>query len=285
MAFLLALTACETQDNDIAASYLFESVQEIENMSDEQLIELAQELFDRRNPVSKFNVPDFLTPDDFGIEIGSGIDFEKWHQRQTSVNSRRNAQQDAESFFEWYQWGTEYTLDFIGENNYYYSFRTTYIQNYCVMLDNGSYQDSYERAWRLLIYKNNALNYNSDGVPQLARRMLNKKSVRDILDLITWFYVNEHYNYDRHQQSTRVIYRQVEETNDHGGGFIYTYYFITLGLNPNERTDWMYSAQSGVHRTFINGKTGEISDLSSDILKIAYIPLTNKIFMLPGEID
>jgi len=276
--FLMALLGCNNSRTEGSNSDIFENIYEIEYMTNEQLIELAQDLLTGLNLVSKFDVPNFLKPDDFEVEIGSDVDWEKWIQTQISVNSRNNAKKEAENFFKRYDKFHDFTIDFLGENDYYYSFRATYIQEYSVSLaDGGSDGGSETQAYRYLIYKNRAVDYTSDGVPQLAKQMLNKKSVRDILDLITYFYVSDYYNYDRHKELTRVIYRQVEETDNHGGGFIYTYYFITIGINPDDLTnaEWYYSAQLGIHNTFINGKTGQISNLSSDIQRITYIPWEN----------
>jgi len=274
--FVSSLTSCDIQDiAEGSNSDIFENIHEIEYMTDEQLIELAQDLTGF-NFVSKFDVPNFLKPDDFGVGLGNNVDWEKWSQTKKSVNSRNNAKKEAEDFFRRYDKFHDYTIDFIGENDYYYSFRVTYIQEYSVSLADGGHAGGFEtHAYRYLIYKNKAVNYTSDGVPQLTKRMLNKKSVRDILDLITYFYVSEYYG--RHEEVTRVLYRQVEETDNHGGGFIYIYYFITIGTNQGDLTnaEWLNSAKLGIHIDFINGKTGQISTLSNDILKIAYIPWEN----------
>lgn len=270
-ALMLGLTACNNDGDNLKA------IQEIESMTDERLIELAQDLLTGLNLFSKYDVSDFIKPDDFGVELESVLYWERWHQLQTSANSRESAKQQAESFFETNYKGIEYTIDFIGENDYYYSFRITYEEelHFHFSDDNdewGSDSVYQTQTWRYLIYKDSAVNYTSDGVPQIEKKMLKQKSVRDILDLITYFYVSEHYNYGRHQQLTRVLHRYVEKTNDHGSGFIYTYYFVTIEITGEEPEERKYWSQLGVHRDFIDGKTGEISDLSNEIQKTALMP-------------
>jgi len=253
--------------------HVFQPVQKIEEISDEQLIASAKDLLIGINLVSKFckfDVSDFLNPD-FDIKIGIDVDWEYWNQLQPSADSREDARKIAENDF-CKNHRQDYTLEFIGESDYCYSFRIIFEQGLAwdAVDENGKFSisgiDYFTHAYRYFIYKNSALEY-AYNTPFLKSQMLNEKSIRDILDLRTYFYVSEYWKYGRHQQLSRVVYRDVQEADDYG--FIYTYYFVTIELNEQKEQ----YAQLGVHQTFIDGKTGQTSVLLNEIRKSAYMEI------------
>ena len=266
---ILGVTACADQDTT-AGDNEFAIIQNIE-LTEDQIVDLAQELLSQFNIESMFDVPDFFKPDDFGVELGSGVDWERLRQVQASGSSRESAEQEAVNFFEWrYGSHLEHTIEFIGENEYYYAFRIIYEQEMRVSPVEGSHFGvPVTSAARYIVYKDSAVYFTSDGVPQITSQMRNRDSIRDILDTITFFYARESFFYGRHPDVTRIINRQIAETADHGGGFIYIYHFIDIVWC--EQTTSLY-AEFGAHHLFIDRDIGAISVLLSEVIRAVRLP-------------
>ncbi|MDR2559061.1 MAG: hypothetical protein LBC86_05905 [Oscillospiraceae bacterium] len=166
--------------------------EEIENMTDEEFLEMFLN--------DEFLIPDIYMPDDFGIRLLADESFTYSYGNQDMITSAESAEQHIREVWESSQ--VQITaLDYIGENDYYYSFHS-------IMTWDGGYTALH----RHLIFKSNAVfSHNSRAVIG----MLDKQSFTDVADIMfsaMWFGLPE---------VNTVIYREVEETED---TYVYTYY-------------------------------------------------------------
>jgi hypothetical protein len=196
---------------------------EIENMTDEEFLDA---FMNDRLPAA-----DIYKPDDFGAELiegemfgclSGGVAYGRDRYGNLAVypvNSRRSAERlirDA------YHYCEIEKIDYIGENEYYFSFRTGMVIT-----------DDYEKPLRtntarMLVFRDDAVSANlygegeNRGYVQAIRR-LDKKSVTYILDLLT---------YTAHFQSPdiKILHREVQETD---AMFIYTLYEAWRWREPN----------------------------------------------------
>jgi len=182
----------------------------VENMTDEQLIEEVH-----KN--GKFAVPGFNVPVDFGVGL-QGKEF--WHHSSTkSVSTIEDARNEIKELAS-LQNPVTHTIDYIGENEFYYEFRLTYARE----------GDQDNIAMRSIVYKesarfcafDNAIGYYSE------IRALDGDSVLRLLDLDTFFQIIN-------WESAKVIQRDFEETDSQ---YIYTYYRVLItfgdwGLNDS----------------------------------------------------
>ena len=185
----------------VIKSDLFSSAKEVESMSDERLLEL----FASDNYL---NIPNFYVPDNFGVPF---IDGEQWGG-SISSSSAKSATQAVSQIeeFGFVKSSDSYDIEYIGENQYYYSFRIT-----CSHIDNET-MEPFAHIYRYFVYKESAkyITFNNQTGYYFEIRALDKKSVLDLLDFeaYLWF-----------RSGTSIIYRDFEETATE---YIYTFYTI-----------------------------------------------------------
>lgn len=196
-------------------------------MTDEQLIEEVYK-------TNKIDVPDFHIPDDFGVSLG---DKESWQQSTTkSVSSITDAEKEIKEFAS-AQNPVESTIDFIGENDFYYEFRLAYTRE----RETGNLI-----SMRILVYKESAMfcTFNDQTGYYFEIRALDRDSVLHLLDLKAFFDI---INWD----SARIIRREFEETDNE---YIYIYYRVSItggdwGLNDQaviEKIKYVVDKATGV---------------------------------------
>ncbi|MCL2397064.1 MAG: hypothetical protein FWC93_03265 [Defluviitaleaceae bacterium] len=238
-------------------------------LTDDQIIHLARDLLMQPSRANMFDVPSFRKPN----VSGEGFDIrmpdnlistrysspgqERWDQPQTSADSRESARQTLQE-------GPDRTANFAGESKYYYAFIVVYQTLMSVSpVEGPHFTQSIINTSRQIVYKDRAVSFDSDGTPRIARRMmLNTRSVRDIMDIMTFFHIHSN---NRHQGAVRVIDRQITRTSRHGGGFIYVYHYVGLSR------DALY-ARLRVRSSFISRRTGEVSTLSDETIKVVRMP-------------
>jgi len=190
-------TTTVTEPSTTIGSAFYSNAEEVEAMTDQQLINEVKQ-------TDKFRVPGFCEPDDFGVPLASG---EIWQDVFTSSASTVNEARDIAVSFAAAQHPLWYTLDYIGENNYYYEFRLVY---------NGTYLPDLFYTNRLVMYKTSAkyCTFDSHSGYNLQIRALDSRSVLDILDLEAYFL-------NCLWASQSIIYREFKDT---GSEYVYTYY-------------------------------------------------------------
>jgi hypothetical protein len=202
------------------------STEEIENMTDEQLI---NEVYGN----NKISVMDFYEPDDFGINLEE----KEWWYVIWEYNALTVV--DAEEvvlLFANKHSPRSYSIDYIGENDYFFTFRLKYSIH----------------VVRFIVYKESAFSCTSTSDVEI--HVFDKCSVKNILDSVFFLW---HANW----ASARIIYRDFYETDDE---YIYTFYhtYIVSG-------DWGVNSTAvlGKKEIKVNKKTGKCINLfSSDYL-------------------
>lgn len=229
-------TACDNTDYFLERYNVYNSAAEVENMSDKQLLE---EVYLE----NKFYISDFYKPDDFGVKLKEN---EWWHQLQlNSVDTVEEARNEVDSFA-LMQNPASYTIDYIGENEYYYQFSLTY----------SAVNVPVTYIFRVIVYKESAkyCTFNSQDGYYYEIRALNKKAVLELCDLNTFFSVASLY-------SERVLYREISETEDE---YIYTLYAAYI-IGGDWGIDDTACLVKGGYK--IDKISGEITRLESQTLK------------------
>jgi hypothetical protein len=232
-------------DYRVGSNQVFLSENDVLNMSDKQLIEEAYGNI-------KFPIPDFYLPDDFGVAFEIG---EVWTDTKLSSASSVEEARAAVESVALMQYSLSYSIDYIGENEYYYQFRLSYPSHN---------QTDLPYITRILVYKENAMycTFNNRDGGAVEIRMLNPKSVTDLLDLSVFM---SHYSW----RSARAIHRELIETPNE---YVYTYYtaFIVHG-------DWGMTDTACLSKTVVkvNKYNGKIQRLESQYLKQISIPDTH----------
>jgi hypothetical protein len=215
---------------------------EIENITDEELINLAYKK-------DKIAVSDFYTPDDFGIALK---DKEWWHEVTLNpISTFEGAEEEVISFVFMQNPGS-HTIDYIGENNFYYEFRVEYINRSWeeYLKNRGESLEEYTYTSRIIVYKESAkyCTFNSQTGYYAEIRALDKDSVQNLLDLEA--FMSNHQLY-----TANIIYRDFVETDNE---YVYTYYrtYIAGG-------DYNVNCEAVLEKmeTSINKKTGEYKGL------------------------
>lgn len=183
--------------DSLIKSALFNSAEEVENMTDKQLLELATRIY-------RLDIPGFYAWEDLGVPFAEN---ECWcGSLPTSASSVTEAINKIEEFFIANS-AARHTIKYLGENKYYYLFRIT---------SPGTNPNTY--SFRYLVYKDSVkcYSYNSDtGKDDVKFNALDKQSVLELLDLevslsyVLWY--------------SQVVYRDFEETDNE---YIYTLYMI-----------------------------------------------------------
>ncbi|MCL2755194.1 MAG: hypothetical protein FWD35_05730 [Oscillospiraceae bacterium] len=256
LATTLVLSACsEKPEGSVSSEHNRNTtgesltLQEVNELTQEQLNEILRNLsvdFSARN---RFDVFGFVTPDEFGLPLGDEVTWEAWLSLPNSANSVGEAKQeiinsvtDAKR--------TDAVIEFIDENEYYYTFRMVYEQTIvaCFTESGCSYSD-YMHANRFVVFKNSAVDMTNS---RISANMLHAGSIRDLLDLHTFFYANQ----GRHWQTPKIIFRELTEVD---GGFIYVYYYVEHGTENDLDT-----AQLGKFEIFIDAQTGDFVSLTEN---------------------
>jgi hypothetical protein len=172
------------------------TAQEIEDMTDEEFLDAFLN--------NKFVIPSIYMPDDFGVPLIKGeYRTYSWGNPGAAVCVESAEQLIINPGFIYHE------LEFIGENDYYYSFRIT-----------TTFFDGDIAAIRWFIFKDGVVS----GFDRAVIHMLDTQSFTDIADIMfsaMWFTLLD---------DCRVIYRDVEETE---GTFIYTYYLAEKAPRTN----------------------------------------------------
>jgi murein DD-endopeptidase MepM/ murein hydrolase activator NlpD len=182
--------------------------QQIEGLTDEQFLDMFMN--------GKFITPnDIYIPDDFGVPLdeSENAGFVFLTPVLYTVGNNHFAPVDSveTAILRLTNNGTKSysTVEFIGENDYYFAIHTT-----------DSWIDykgeSMSNSIRWLVPRDSAMAPHESEFSGFSIRMLDKQSVTDILD--AWLLCNSHRNLPAW---ATVLYRSVEETDD---SFIYTYY-------------------------------------------------------------
>jgi hypothetical protein len=196
------------------------TTEQIENMTDEEFFIEVQKIKHRE---SVFGVADFYMPDDFGVELIEGE--YRWWIYNKSADSFEEAKELATSDIWKY---TVSSIDFIGENDYYYIFRVNRVYE--------TDDKEYVMINRELVFKSSAIYidyYILDDFPVSYYKFpnrdivnLNRQTVQDLLDISAFFAYLPQQN-PEHSQHMRIIHRVVEETEDE---YIYTLYYVSYGI-------------------------------------------------------
>ena len=234
---------------------------EIENITDEQLINLVYK-------EDKIAVADFYTPDDFGVALKEK---EWWHEITLNpISTFADAEKEVTSFVFMQNPGS-HTIDYIGENDFYYEFRVEYINRSWeeYLKYHGKSLEEYTYTSRIIVYKESVkyCAFNSQTGYYFEIRDLDKDSVKNLLDLDA-FLCNHQFH------SANIIYRDFVETDNE---YIYTYYRTFITGN-----DWNVNCKAVLEKmeTSVNKKTGEYIGLWKNgpekfqILKEVSIPGT-----------
>jgi len=210
---------------DIAAS-------EVERMTDEQLFAIA------RQESHFHDIPDFHMPELFGVPLEQwdeeNYENERWLVATLdSATTREEAIEEIERFINSRENTDSYTIEFVGENKFYFTFRLqyTWTQRWYPF-------DSITRTQRVLILNDNIKN---NYFRQRYFRTLDKDTIATVLDIETYLFCIGH---------DRVFHRQIEETRTQ---FIYTYYTV---IGSGAVWDTITLARSQIR---INKATGEFS--------------------------
>lgn len=217
----------------LVKSILFKSAREVEAMSDAQLLEFAAGRYTA-------TIPGFYEKSDLGVPLKDG---ETWGAiSPSSANSVEEAIGQIKEFG-FLRDAVSCDIAYIGETEYYYSFRITHTSDVL-----GSEPDKRELVTyteRYLVYKEKIKFYshNVNTGWTIRFRVLDSKTVRELLDLE----VSLDFNCGR----SPSLYRDFEETNSE---YVYTYYSVcTVG------GDWGMSDTAVLEKTVtrVNKKTGE----------------------------
>jgi hypothetical protein len=194
----------------------FASAQEVENITDEELLSFAE-----RQHLGIIDVPDFFMADTFGVPLMQG---EIWQTFQhKSVSSRSEARQEVEKIVSGII-DCIYTIEFIGENEYYFSFRLD-----CTYNSPFSHSQNARRTiYRIKVYKDSVMsNFFTNSGYYGVIHSLDKDTVRNLIDLYVL----------TGSSSKRILYRTLHETDNE---YIYTFYSVSAerrtGAPPNEIT-------------------------------------------------
>ncbi|MCL1866509.1 MAG: hypothetical protein FWF82_03790 [Oscillospiraceae bacterium] len=228
------------------------NVADIENMSDERLIE---EVYKQ----NKFAVAGFFTPDSLGVDLiekqyydGKTLKTAKEHYNGTgltSATSQKEAEQIMYDFLD-KQNGTGKSVEYLGENDYYYMFRAEYTHEW-------DFSSKVMYIMRRVVFKEDALyrTFNNQVGSYNEIRALDGKSVLDLLDTMTFFRFIQ-------WTSARVIHREFEETDSE---YLYTYYAVSITYG-----DWGINNTAVLEKSCIgvDKKTGKITyHINSEYIK------------------
>ena len=228
----------EPVDYTPPAPYVYNSAEEVESMTDEQLI---KHISRKNEGFYGLGVPDNL-----------GVDFEPEEYWSLTFLSASSAEEAREILIETRKSQT-ICLTYIGENDYYYSFQ--YKQSY---MDNlyGEMQLS-SRTERFIVYKESVMFfiYNSQHDRGAIICALDKDSVLAIMDTRMFSSYNA-------MGGVSVIYREIEEFEDE---YVYTYYWTDVNYG-----DWGWSDIYGFvtlnkNEVVISKVTGEVIGKNTEI--------------------
>ena len=228
--------------------YHFHSAEEVEQMSDEDLIFIAQN-------ASRYETADFLGEGDFAQIDLYGVPLKEecnervtvnffWHrdlQGELDVTAsipekefNRLVQEDIESIY-FYAGGKEPGEDtgwvvlneetvFCGENDTYAEYSIRYTDRNSVYLDNALTTTDIPRAYREIYLKNYILETNDEELRGYLLGELSLDYVKEQLDVL-------------HSGYEPIIYREIVETKKE---YIYTYYYTGMshgdyGVNDEAR--------------------------------------------------
>lgn len=212
-----------------------EIVYMLDNITDKQLADIS---YYRNEKLNK----DFHIPDNFSVELEKGTfgngEFyyrEKWYIVNGSFPSLEAANNMMTSYAD-----EEYSIDYIGENDYYYEFREV--------------DKSTSPTYRYLLYKDSIVKYKdyflfSDGTKgyRFTDMVFQKKDYETILTIMDL-------------ENLDTFYRSFKENNHE---FIYTSYEITRVVGDYNLNDECYLEKTEVR---IDKNTGEI--LSNNKIEI-----------------
>jgi len=216
---------------------LYKSADEVESITDEQLI---KEVSGR----PKFLLSSFYNPDEFNLLMAEG---ETWHEIMLNSASTVDDATKIVKSFALMQTPLSYNISYIGENNYLYAFRLAYKAS--------SNQLTYKL--RIVVYKDKAkfCSFNPNYGYNLVIRALDKKSVTELLDLEVYF---QHYRF----LTSKVLYTEIKET---GNEYIYVYYTAY-----NNMGDWFVKDRATLTKTEIRiSKTDGSRQVTKDTIKYA----------------
>ncbi len=231
---------------------LYKSAKEVESISDGRLI---NHYLQKDESV----IPDFYEPDDFGVKPEQG---ETWHEISSNSVCTADAAKNEVNDFAFKQKPASHTVDYIGENNYYYEFRLRYTL--------GKTPESAVYTVRVIVYKDSAkyCGFSSQTGYFAEICALNRSSVLELLDLEVFL----------HYGAGNTVYRELTET---GGEYIYTLYRIGGGSG-----DWNVNDRVTLEKITlaVNKKTGAYKTMKSigfnasqrQVLKDLEVPGTAK---------
>lgn len=245
-------TQGETVPNISEGLVLYKSAKEVESISDERLINHYLQK-------DEFVIPDYYEPDDFGVRPEQG---ETWHEISSNSVCTADAAKDEADAFALKQKPASHTVDYIGENKYYYEFRLRYIL--------GKTTESAVYTVRVIVYKDSAkyCGFSSQTGYFAEIRALDRSSVLELLDLEVFL----------HYGVRNTLYRELTET---GGEYIYTLYRIgggsgDWGVNDRvtlEKITLAVNKKTGAYKTI---KSKDFNASQRQVLKDLEVPGTAK---------
>ncbi|MCL2638048.1 MAG: hypothetical protein FWD48_06705 [Oscillospiraceae bacterium] len=245
------------------------TAEELESISDEEMIAIALELH------SDFVLPEHHTFDDFGVPLKEGRGWpygeqEEWGIMHYSAASREEVEQsiidqlvrhDDENV------SIEYSFEYIGENDYYYAFRSESIQEvteeYSELLGWNGITRSIDLQ-RIIVFKSDVVrrggfrsiqcpvgdcicDYCEPYYSYFPQESLNFETVLHILDLET--FTPGSYG--------TVIHREFAETDSK---FVYTYYRVAVVWHPGVGPEYAYMEVVNIYVDKNTGNFGHYTD-------------------------
>ncbi|MCL2053079.1 MAG: leucine-rich repeat domain-containing protein [Oscillospiraceae bacterium] len=225
---------------------------EIENMTDEELIEIANAILNK-DDLPQMNIPDFYMPDAFPLPLGN----ESWTYFNDTFSSREAAVNALREHIA-EDWTDQDNLPangynrilskfiYLGENDYYYHFYFEIEHTFA-----GFTGGNYTSKVRMLMFKDSFISavfgrYGS--VSMTLKNVPDKDSVLEILDMITFLEIRGSY-----RGVPPYIHREIQETEDE---YIYTLYYVGIG-----DMDWGLPLIAYLSRRdiYVNKLTGDIA--------------------------
>jgi hypothetical protein len=227
----------------------------IENMTDEELLAIALGL------EHDFILPEHHMFDDFGVPLKEGRGWpygeqEEWAVMFYSADSREEAEQsitDRIIRHDDEEMSIEYSLEYIGENDYYYAFRLEYTMEVTDEYSELLGWNGITRAvslQRMIVYKADVIRRGGDvgtWYSYFPPESLDFETILHILDLETF----------SPAAYGEVVYRDFTENEDK---FIYTYYDVRIVWHPGVGPEYVYMEEITIYVDKSTGHFGHYTD-------------------------
>jgi hypothetical protein len=234
----------------------FNTEQEVLNMTEEQLLRIVLIALWGENKRGFFHQPDL-----FGVPL-SVEDDERWHTTLHSATTREQARQQVVDFVNM-QSHVGHTIDFIGENNFYYTFRLAYWRQRA-----GGTGGGYV-TWtrRVVVYNSNYVFTTFEQNRPDFRPHVYELRALDCAKIVTQLLDLRVSGWAEYGRLPLILFRS--ETTENAAEFIYTYYVVDVSTNFGSNA----VASLTQHQILVDKVTGVLTQ-SSQVIKTTEIPGT-----------